>query len=327
MDLTVIIEVAIGIMFVWIMLALITSQIQEWVSQALSWKANMLEGSIQGLLGNDTELRKKFYEHPLIQSLHTKGGLRKPAGIPPDKFALVLFDVFMQAGSEESLFEKAEPTFEKLHKSILGMRESSNLKRAEVAKSLDTLLMGLEDNFRRSNAGIAESRKRVEDWFDNSMERLRGSYIRRLQIFSILTGVLVAGILNADSVAIINKLWKDPLARQVVSDQARNFELPAQNEGTPPSPADVATYMDQLQGFSIPLGWTAENLPKTAADWPGKLLGILISGIAAAQGAPFWFDMIRKMINKDGGSAQAAAPAPTPIIISTTAPPIDIPAG
>jgi hypothetical protein len=325
MDLTVLIEVAIGIMFVWILLALITSQIQDWVSQALSWKANMLEESIQGLLGDDAELRKKFYEHPLIQSLHTNGGSRKPAGIPADKFALVLFDVFMRAGSEESLFAKSEPTFEKLHKSITGLRESSNPKRAEVARSLDTLLMGLEDQFRRSNAGIAEARKRVEDWFDNAMDRLSGSYVRRMQIISIFTGLLVAVILNADTVAIVNKLWKDPLTRQAVADQAKAFELPSQNQGTPPTPGDVAAYVDQLQGFPIPLGWTAENLPKTPADWPSKVIGILLSGIAAAQGAPFWFDIIRKLINKGGGSTQAAAPAPAPIIITTTAPPADTP--
>ena len=320
MDLTAIIEVAIGVMFVWITLALITSQIQEWVSQALSWKANMLEENILGLLGNDAELKKKFYAHPLIQSLHTSGGDRKPAGIPQDKFALVMFDVVMQAGSEESLFAKAEPTFEKLYKSISGLQESANPKMVEVARSLDTLLMGLEDNFRRSNAGIAEARTRVEDWFNNAMDRLNGAYVRRMQIISIIVGLLVAVILNADSVAIINKLWKDPQMRQAVSDQAKTFELPSQNQGTPPTPGEVATYVDQLQGLSIPLGWTAENLPKTAADWPSKVIGILLSGIAAAQGAPFWFDMMRKLINR-GGGAPAAFPDPAPIIINNQAPP------
>ena len=36
MDITAIIQVAIGIIFVWIMLAVITSQIQEWVASILA---------------------------------------------------------------------------------------------------------------------------------------------------------------------------------------------------------------------------------------------------------------------------------------------------
>ena len=80
MDFTVLIEVAIGIMFVWILLALITTQIQDWVAQLLSWKATLLEKSIQGLLGDDEKLKEEFYTHPLIKSLHTNNGNRKPSG-------------------------------------------------------------------------------------------------------------------------------------------------------------------------------------------------------------------------------------------------------
>jgi hypothetical protein len=314
MDLTIIIQVAIGIVFVWVILAVITSQIQDWISQALSWKANMLEDSIKGMLAGDEELKGKFYEHPLIKSLHTEYNLknpfsknkdakRKPAGIPEDKFALVLFDVFMNAGSEASLFEDAEPTFDKLHKSISGLKKSGNTKKAEIARSLDTLLMGMEDKLRLSDAGIAASRIRVEGWFNNSIDRLRGAYIRRLQMVAILVGVLLAAILNADSFAIINKLWNDPVARQVINDQAQKFELPANA-----SSKEIEKYVNDLQVLPIPIGWIPENMPKSGNELTTKIIGILISGIAAAQGAPFWFDIMRKIINfrSGGGSSEPA---------------------
>ena len=33
------------------------------------------------------------------------------------------------------------------------------------------------------------------------------------------------------------------------------------------------------------------------AGWLSKLLGILITAIASSQGAPFWFDVLKKVIN------------------------------
>src|SRR6185295_17490470 len=96
MDLTIIIQVAIGIIFVWIILAVITSQIEEWVSSIFVWRANMLESTILQMLG-DPDLKNKVYSHPLIRGLYSNKGKRKPAGIPEDKFALVLFEQVMNA--------------------------------------------------------------------------------------------------------------------------------------------------------------------------------------------------------------------------------------
>lgn len=81
MDLSTIIQVGIGMFFVWIVLAIITSQIQEWIASLLKWRATMLEDSILTML-NDPTLKERLYSHPLIQGLHTNHGTRKPAGIP-----------------------------------------------------------------------------------------------------------------------------------------------------------------------------------------------------------------------------------------------------
>lgn len=64
MDLTTIIQVAIGVIFVWVTLAVITSQVQEWVASILAWRANFLESAIEQMLGNP-EVKNKLYNHPL----------------------------------------------------------------------------------------------------------------------------------------------------------------------------------------------------------------------------------------------------------------------
>jgi hypothetical protein len=45
------------------------------------------------------------------------------------------------------------------------------------------------------------------------------------------------------------------------------------------------------------------NLPNSAASTAMKLLGIVLSAGAAAQGAPFWFDILKKLVNIRGSGA------------------------
>ncbi|HUH99091.1 MAG TPA: hypothetical protein VLZ89_17150, partial [Anaerolineales bacterium] len=57
------------------------------------------------------------------------------------------------------------------------------------------------------------------------------------------------------------------------------------------------------------------NLPamNDIGGWLSKLLGLLITAAAGAQGSPFWFDLLKKLVNLRGsGTTPAAAPAPAP---------------
>jgi hypothetical protein len=45
------------------------------------------------------------------------------------------------------------------------------------------------------------------------------------------------------------------------------------------------------------------NAPMDTAGWTFKILGIAFSAAAAAQGAPFWFDILKKVVNIRGSGA------------------------
>lgn len=88
---------------------------------------------------------------------------------------------------------------------------------------------------------------------------------------------------------------------------------------------DVRATVDQLLRLNVPIGWTwqpadctstaddqirlcesANNLwnffdttnPDLFTLWLGKIVGLVVSAIAAAQGAPFWFDLLRKLTSR-----------------------------
>ena len=128
MNLGAIAEVAIGIIFVWIVLSLTTIQIQEWISTRLDRRARDMEDAIHEMLANPN-LKDQFYDHPVIRGLtskkrkepsrippwfykypilrgFTKEKRRIPSYIPAQQFALALFDITITAGTESSLIQQ-----------------------------------------------------------------------------------------------------------------------------------------------------------------------------------------------------------------------------
>ena len=68
MNLDAILEVAMGLVVMWLTLSVAVSQVQEWISSWLGLRAQMLELAIANMLKNG-DLVKAFYNHPLIQTL------------------------------------------------------------------------------------------------------------------------------------------------------------------------------------------------------------------------------------------------------------------
>ena len=99
-----ILDVAIGLIFMWLILSIATMSIQEWIASYLKWRAKDLETAIQRLLG-DKVWAEQLYNHPLIEGLSKKTGI-KPSYIPANKFALALFDIVQTAGTQESFIQQ-----------------------------------------------------------------------------------------------------------------------------------------------------------------------------------------------------------------------------
>ena len=131
-------------------------------------------------------------------------------------------------------------------------------------------------------------------------------------------GLAIALLINIDTINIAQKLWQEPTARAVIVAQA---QAEAQNETT--TSISFAT----ARSLNFPAGWTTTpletksctlvdvinyqivirsagaclsitSLPALNNGWGifVKFFGYLLSAAAAAQGAPFWFDILRKLV-------------------------------
>src|SRR3954466_1562727 len=96
------IEVAIGVIFFWLLLSLVCSAANELIASWLGWRAKDLETGLHNLLNqpdknleagsrnllDKPDMVKRIYAHPLVRSLSRDGA--KPSYLPSRAFALAL---------------------------------------------------------------------------------------------------------------------------------------------------------------------------------------------------------------------------------------------
>ena len=93
-------EIALGMIFIFLLLSVICSTINEWIASILNLRGKTLRSGIRRLL-DDPEgklLARHFYDHPLVQGMASKtgqGGL--PSYIPAETFTTVLMDILVPA--------------------------------------------------------------------------------------------------------------------------------------------------------------------------------------------------------------------------------------
>ena len=328
--------------FVWLVLSVAAMQVQEWIGSAFAWRAQFLEKAIRNMLGSD-QLVNEFYNHPLILSLSepgkNPGQYRRPSYIPAGKFASVMMDIFLNAGKDSSDAAPGTLSLSEMATNIQAMKQEN----PGLGKIIDHLFPHLTDQTMSADQALAHARTNMESWFNDGMDRVIGWYKRYTGVWSFVIALILALALNVDSLQIANKLWAEPTLRQVVAAQASTTQSATSSGAS--SPLQVPSYLDSL---SIPIGWTTEpvmnyttcgfslfqntppgyisqndsgqnqcnvfvNLPAmdNLGGWLSKLIGILITAAAGAQGSPFWFDILKKLVNirGSGGTTTAAAPA------------------
>ncbi len=290
-------DLAIGIIFIFLLLSLICSGINELLEAWLKNRAANLEKGIRELLSDPegTAMAEKLYNHPMVFSLfrgkYAPGSKNLPSYIPSRNFALALMDIVLPATQTP----EPTPSLQPLRTAI------SDLQNEQLKKALLTLVNAAGDN-------IDKTRENIEDWYDSSMDRVAGWYKRRIQIIILALGLGIAIITNADTVALFKSLANDAPLRNSLIAAAEEYAR-AQPGESPGAPAErIEKNTKKLEALGMPIGWDwksklnpdgIENtraVPATFWGWVLKALGWIITAVAISLGAPFWFDLLNKFM-------------------------------
>jgi hypothetical protein len=274
-----VLEIAIGLMFVYLFVSTVSSGIKEVIARLFDMRAKTLESAIQNMLADPKNtVTKDILQNHLIAGTVQPGS--KPPYISSRNFALSLFDFIAapQQGRSRSMEDlKTGVRVSKLpaatQKSVLGLLESAQ-------------------------GDVELARQRVENWYDDAMERVSGVYKRRSQIYIAVLGLVLCSVLNADSLMIARELWSDQALRNAVVAQAQERANKAQASGVCDDVLKCTT--DSIRAAEVPpIGWARDGVRSIPEGWgwTWKIFGILISSIAVAMGAPFWFGLLNKVVN------------------------------
>lgn len=294
-----ILDVAIGLVFIYLLLSLIcsalTESLEKWFFKYRGKKLS--EGLLELFGGSEHSLTflNDFYKNPLIYGLY-KGDVdisRKNSGlaasndlpsyIPPKTFSLALIN---------HLLDGQPINLDALKNSLITAGLPDNLK-----SSLQVLI-GTAGNDLNQAIG------NIENWYSAMGDRVGGWYKRHTQhvAFAVAFGLTLIG--NFDTLTIANSLMiNSSLREQVVGSAAQASLCPAE-DGT----QCYQTQKRLLEGLGLPIGWKNQDyfprLECPDADksgwawaWIEKFFGLFITAIAISLGAPFWFDILNRFMN------------------------------
>jgi hypothetical protein len=300
-----VLEVAIGMAFLYLLLAVFCTTANEWIAGILGTRSKMLEEAMKQLLANQAgvaspaaraaaagagtapaaapaapDFASQFYEHPIVAGMMRKadGGLQHFSYLPARSFATVVMDLVTPNSPGRIAMADLET----------GIR---NMPDGAVKRALLAAVQNAGDD-------LQLAQRNIEAWFDDSMARVSGWYKRFTQKCTVVLALLFVIAINADTLHMARILWLNPTLRAQVVEQSKGRKA----ADAPLTSAEEK----QLAGF---VGWQ-DGVPGDAASWFQRLIGWLLSAIAVSLGAPFWFDTLNRVMNLRNAGKAPDQPAP-----------------
>lgn len=328
-------EIAIGLVFLYLLLATFCSTVMELIFGLIGLRARQLDdllgrilsdGTLQSALKNQAAaatasptnwLRDRFDQHPLIRVLRPekpgwfKRGINAPSYIPSRTFAAALLDIARDASAQLPTPAAPAPA---APPAVLPASAQVDAALAEAKQTIS--LLPPESSLRRLLISLMETSQgqfqtfnaNVEKWFDDAMDRLSGVYKRWAQFWMLLIALILAAVLNADTVDIVKRLAGDRTLREAIVASADTYVKEEGKAAVAQQPSEVKNpfedLSEEINTIGFPIGWDEKNVPKDCCGIFLKIVGILLTGAAVSLGAPFWFDLLNKLVNLRASGAK-----------------------
>lgn len=306
-----ILEIGISFAFLFMMLSLIASSIQEGIEAWLKVRASNLEKGIKELL-QDPNLAAAVYQHPLIVGLYQgpfHSGRKNltsvlPTYIPSSHFASALLDLVVRGPVDQT---QPKPSGEEAKIEALSPLKLDDIRTRINENTLITptlrriLLLAID----HAEGDAAKAQQYLEQWFDKGMERVSGWYRRHTRTMLMSIGLIIAVAFNVNVFRIANELYHNENLRTALVAQAEA----AQAAGEVPTGANAQETLkkssDSLAAAQFPIGWAEGSLAAPLekikqTPFPEVLLtimGWLFTAFGISFGATFWFDALGKLIS------------------------------
>lgn len=187
---------------------------------------------------------------------------------------------------------------------ILG---AENLQQSDLKK----LLLSFIGN---NNAVTADNLKQqIETWYNNYMDRVTGWYKRKIRKNIFFAAALVTIAFNLNFLTLSKTLYADSKLRSALVNYADSITKPGFSLDSLKSTFEQqdGIDVDAIIGTELPVGWDLDkgkNKNGLSMVWAvvkdtlvckpvQTIFGWLVFILALSLGAPFWFDILKKLVN------------------------------
>jgi hypothetical protein len=314
------IDVAIGLILMYLLLSLIVTVVNEIIATAVDLRAANLKDALADIIDND-KLRADFYDNGLVASLNkavdeTKGWF--------GRIVAWIYNLIARTSATNNDPHVSYLSSKTFALALLGSLDTPQPLPA-IADAKNAIESLPDSNIRdvllahlaTADDDFGKLRDNVAKWFDSAMDRVSGGYNRQLKRISLLVGLLLVLVVNADTVNVAQSLWTNSALRLEMVQAADAYlkANPRPDNAKTPTPAKAddratptpkfgpeiqALQDDAAQLRQFPIGWGAASL---AVFWDTplalvlKILGLILTAIAISLGAPFWFDLLNMFMN------------------------------
>ncbi|MBL0340839.1 MAG: hypothetical protein IPP71_07900 [Bacteroidetes bacterium] len=325
-----IIEIAISIVFVVLLFSIFHSGVMELLQILLRSRNHFLLSSLNKVFNDRSNINlcEKIFTHPIIKTTKPQSQTL-PAYISSDFFSDSMISVL------NGLNELDSVTVDKV--SDITNYNDINTKKIEVDTVLDTIKTNVA-NFKHSpvkvllnsillqSDSIEDFRNKLGRWYDGYMERVSSQYKRKLMFYSMLLGISVAVIFNANVIVLLKAIQQDKTLRTalVIKAELLNNEHAAQIQNESKVNSDSATtgkiktteeainnlknVAAEINQIGLPIGWSKEPDSKLSfiernfkgAGFWEIAFGWILMGIGMSFGSEYWFNILSKIFQIRG---------------------------
>lgn len=304
-------DVALGLSFIFFLFSVLVSTTSEMILSWTNARGKMLWKALCHLLpqsghGREAQPLHDFVTHPLLAAMRRQTradecrGRNFPSYLSSTQFSQVLMDLLETKGSAR----QAETRWEIVQSGIHSLPDAARGSLLALSREAERhLLPGQEP--------MSVFQFLAGQWFDSMMERTTGWYKRMNQLWNFGVGLVLAVACNLNVIEMTRVLSKDEAVRSSLVQQAaaavvQRSSPDQRNVDLLQARKDLEEVMRQFSDDGFPVGWNAATARTWQWNWSvipiffESLLGWLMAAAAAALGAQFWFDLMKKIINMRG---------------------------
>ncbi len=316
-----VLDVVIGLVFIYLLYSLLATIVQEIVASFRSYRARFLEKAIRRMLQDENkhndDLVNLFYHHPLMKYLGESHRHSKPSYINKETFSKVVVDLLR--GDKVNPGDDVKTLIQSSLEAHRAWWSGAEVKLGDETVSY------LKSLWADAQGDVDKFKVLLENWFNETMDRASGWFKRYTQRVLFIVGFVLAVLFNVNTIEIAHKLEKDPKLREQMVAQADNFvkahpdldkQLAELKKGSMNvDTADTAALRllkvrrdtllaraerivsDDIQKTNSVLGIGVGSLKFDGYGAFGEtIFGWILTALAISLGAPFWFDLLNKLM-------------------------------